>query len=170
MPLKKPARVPKIPKTRTKKVEAARDAIPAKKEDKIEYSCSVSFRYDAMRKIQNVLFNIQTMVLFTSFAYEISVDVTQEKREIFITLTGLQTRTNYIPTTEPAAADILFEDLFGQYTVHVLKLDGTINSAVFEFNVYKKEIQLIEKFLPEKKNNRWFCDFAVDESRFTFPE
>lgn len=170
MPLKKPQDVPKIPKTRKKKVEAAREAIPQKKEDKIEYVLLASFRYDELHKTQLYLLRLQTAVMFTSFAYEISVDVHQEKRNIDITILGLQTKTNFIPKFEPAKADILLEDLVGEYTVNVIKLDGTINAAVYDFNIFKKEIRLTGRFLPEKMNNRWFCDFQVDESSYSFAE
>ena len=38
----------------------------------------------------------------------------------------------------------------------------------YNFNIFKKEIQLVNETIPAKKNNRKFCKFEVDESQFTF--
>lgn len=168
MPLKKPTDVPKVPKTRKKNPEAAKAAIPHKKEDKIEYVCSALFLADELRRKQYCTLRIKTVAVFTSFAYEISVDKRINKHTIDLTLLGLQTRTNYLPKTEPAVTDVLFENLYGEYTVNVIKQDGSLNTAVFDFNIFKKNIKLIKKFIPEKKNNRLFCDFDVAEDEFTF--
>ncbi|HEX2961640.1 MAG: hypothetical protein ACM3UR_01860 [Bacteroidota bacterium] len=172
MPLKKPEDIPKIPKTRKKRPEAAKAAIPQKKEDKIEYVCKPAFKYDETLRKLFYLVRLETIAEFTSFAYEISVDshIDRKEREIEITILGLQTNMSYLPNIARAKADCLFEDLIGEYTVHVIKQDGAINSAVFNFNIYKKEIKLVEKFMPPKKNNRLFCDFEVDESEFSFPQ
>lgn len=168
MPLKKPADVPKVPKTRKKNPETAKSAIPQKKEDKIEYTCSAIFLADSLRRKQYNAFRIRTVAVFTSFAYEVSIDTHIDKHTIDLTILGLQTRTNYLPKTEPAMTDVLFENLLGQYTVNLIKQDGSINSAVYDFNIFKKEIKLIKKFMPEKKNNRLFCDFDVSESEYSF--
>ena len=72
MPLKKPKDLPKIPKTRKKKAEAAIAAIPQKKADKLEYFCKAFYEYDDVLKQQFAVLSIQTIVEFTSFAYEIS--------------------------------------------------------------------------------------------------
>jgi hypothetical protein len=168
MPLKHPADVPKVPKTRKKNPEAAKTAIPQKKEDKIEYTCSAVFLADELRKKQYCAFRVRTVAVFTSFAYEISIDKRLNKHVIDLTILGLQTRINYLPKTETAMTDILFENLYGDYTVNVIKQDGSINSAVYNFNIFKKEIKLVKKFMPEKKNNRLFCDFDVSQDEFTF--
>lgn len=170
MPLKKPNEVPKLPKTRKKSAEAAKKAIPAKKADKIEYICYPLFRFDEVLAKQFTIIRIQTLSEFTSFAYELSISSEIQKNEIDIILLGLQTRMNYLPKVEPARAEALFDNLTGDYTVNVIKQDGSMNSAVFHFNIFKKEIVLVKKFLPEKKNNRLFCDFAVDEALFSFPK
>lgn len=168
MSLKKPAEIPKLPKTRKKNIEAAKAAIPQKKEDKIEYVCLAAFRYDETLRKQYCMFRIQTVVQFTSFAYEISVDSQIIKNEIDLTILGLQTKSNYLPKVEPAFADVLFEDLIGEYTINVIKQDGSINSAVYNFNIFKKEIKLVKTFMPEKENNRLFCEFHVAEDLFSF--
>jgi len=170
MPLKKPKDYPKLPKTRKKNIEAAKAAIPQKKEDKIEYICSAFFKYDNVLNKQFCTLRLRTVAEFTSFAYEISVASKLTKDVIDITLLGLQAKINYLPQVEVAKTDLDFEDLYGEYTVNIIKQDGSINSAVFDFNIFKKEIDLVKKFMPEKKNNRLFCEFEISYKDFTFLE
>ena len=140
MPLKKPKDYPKLPKTRKKNIEAAKDAIPQKKEDKIEYICSAFFKYDSMVNKQFCTLRLQTIVEFTSFTYEISVASRITKNIIDITLLGLRAKINYLPQVEVAKTDLDFENLYGEYTVNIIKQDGSINSAVFNFNIYSGQI------------------------------
>lgn len=168
MPLKKPKDLPKIPKSRQKKVENALAAIPEPKEDKLEYKCKAFYDYDNTSKKQFVVFAIETTAEFTSFVYEVSLDVIKDKREILIVLLGLKALTNMAPNVQPARTEIPFEDLVGDYTVKVVKQDGAINAADYSINLFKKEIKLLNEYKPKKKNNRLFCKFEVDEEAFSF--
>lgn len=170
MSLKKPKDLPKIPKTRKKKAHTALSAIPAKKPDKIEYICKAYYKYDETVKKQFSVFAIETIAEFTSFSYEVSVDVAQEKNTINFILMGLRANTNVVPLVQPARTELKFEDLVGDYIVNVVKQDGAINTCKYHFNIYKKEILLLEQYKPKKKNNRLFCNFEVDEEYFSFPE
>ena len=170
MPLKKPKELPKIPKARKKKADNALAAIPEPREDKIEYFCKAYFDYDKKSKTQYSVFAVETSAEFTSFVYEVSLEVIKEKREILILLLGLKALTNIAPKVQPARTEISFEDLVGEYTVKILKQDGAINAADYKFNIFKKEIQLLKTYQPKKKNNRLFCEFEVDEKAFRFGE
>lgn len=170
MSLRKPKDIPKIPKTRKKKPHAALDAIPTKKPDKLEYYCKVFFKYDEKERKQYYAFAIETVVEFTAFAYEVSVDVIKEKNVINLVVMGLKAKMNSVPRIQPARNESLFEDLFGDYTVNVVKQDGAINSADFHFNIFKKELLLIKQYKPKKKNNRLFCEFMIADEEFSFPE
>ncbi len=170
MPLKNPTELPKIPKTRKKKADAAINAVPDKKPDKHEYKCGAFFYYDKSDKVQKCVFRIETVAEFTNFAYEIAVDTLQEKRDFYFVLMGLKARPNMIPDVEPAITDLAMMNLVGEYTVNIVKQDGAINSAVFKFNLFKKEIELVKEFHPDKKNNRFFCTFEVAENLFTFAD
>lgn len=170
MPLKKPKDLPKIPKSRQKKAENALAAIPEKKDDKIEYKCKAYYDFDNTTKTQYCVFAVETVAEFTSFAYEITMEVLYEKREIIIVLMGLKALTNMAPKVQPARTEIQFEDLVGEYTVKVVKQDGAINAADYKFNIFKKEIQLLKSYMPKKKNNRLFCEFEVDKEAFKFGE
>ena len=170
MSLKKPKNIPKIPKTRKKKAHAALEAIPTKKPDKIEYICKAFYHYDETARKQYCVFAIETIVEFTSFSYEVSVDVIQEKNIFDFVLMGLKAKTNVVPLVQPARTELLFQDLVGDYVVNVVKQDGAINAGEFHFNIYKKEIVLTKQYKPKKKNNRLFCQFEVAEEEFSFPE
>lgn len=170
MSLKRPDTIPKIPKTRKKKGHAALDAIPAKKPDKLEYYCKAYYKFDETLRKQFCAFSLETVVEFTSFTYEISVEVIREKNVINFILMGLKANMNVVPLVQPASAEILFEDLIGDFTVNVVKQDGAINSGEFHFNIFKKEILLNKEYKPKKKNNRLFCRFFVDLENFSFIE
>lgn len=169
MPLKKPTGILKIPRTRKKKANSALTAIPLKKPDKIEFICKAHFKYDKKLNKQFSAFVIETIVEFTSFTYEISVEVIRKKNELNFIITGLKANLNAVPIVQPAKKELLFEDLIGDYTVSVVKQDGAINSADFYFNIYSKEILLRREYKPKKKNNRFFCKFEVAKDEFTFP-
>lgn len=170
MPLKKPKELPKIPKTRKKKPHAALLAVPEKKSDKLEYICKAFYKYDQSKKKQFCVFAIETIVEFTSFAYEVSVEVIQEKNVLDFVLMGLRAKPNVVPLVQPARTEIFFEDLIGDYTANVVKQDGAINTGEFHFNIFKKEIILIKQYKPKKKNNRLFCQFEIAEEEFSFSE
>ncbi|HPN39086.1 MAG TPA: hypothetical protein PL041_11850 [Melioribacteraceae bacterium] len=170
MPLKQPIEIPKIPKTRNKKAEAAIEAIPAKKPDKPEYTCKAFFYYDSMLKKQYVSFTIETVLELKVFSYEISIDVVRKKDIIYLVIMGLSAKTNYAPQVQPARKDNYFEDLIGDITVNVVKQDGSINSAVYNINFLEKKITLLKEFMPEKENNRRFCNFYIAPEENTFKE
>lgn len=169
MPLRKPVNIPKIPKTRKKKAHTALSAVPVKKPDKLEYLCKAYYRYDEKIKKQYCAFTIETTVEFTSFAYEISVEVIKDKNLFYFIVMGLKAKMDAVPRVQPARKELLFEDLVGEYVVNVVKQDGAINCADYRFNIFKKEIILEKEYKPKKKNNRLFCKFKVAEEEFSFP-
>ncbi len=168
MPLKRPDSIPKIPKTRNKKAQAAIDAIPQPKPDKVEYICKALFYYDDLVNKQYISLAIETVVEFTAFTYELTVETVKDKEQLYLVIMGLQAKPNYAPKVQPARKDTLFEDLIGDITINVVKQDGSINSAIYNFNNVEKKITLIKEFLPEKENNRLFCKFKVSEEEFSF--
>jgi len=170
MPLKNPIDVPKIPKTRKKTTETLKNAIPSDKKGSVEYICKAYFNFDKVLGRQTCNIAVETVKEFTVLNYVISTDVKKTKNVIDVSILGLNTKQSYYTSVAPARAELFFEELFGKHTVNIIKQDGSINSAVFDFNIYKKEIKLVEEFLPKKKNNKKFCSFTVSEEDFTFNE
>jgi hypothetical protein len=168
--LRKLKDLPKIPKTRKKKAHMALTAIPLKKPDKLEYICKAFYKYDETVRKQYCVFAIETIVEFTSFSYEVTIEVLHEKNEFNFILMGLKAKTNVVPLVQPARTELLFEDLVGDYIVNVVKQDGAINTGEYHFNIFKKEILLTKQYKSKKKNNRHFCTFTVAEDDFSFPE
>ncbi|NWF88383.1 MAG: hypothetical protein HXY50_02870 [Ignavibacteriaceae bacterium] len=168
MPLKKPKTVPKIAKARSKSIDKLKESVPIKKEDELEYNCSLSFKFNPLKKIQQYSVKLNTIKLFSSMNYSITTQSKKEKKIIDISILGLTPRQTYFTQAGPADSELLFEDLYGEYTLNIIKKDGSINSALVDFNVFKKEIKILKEFLPEKKNNRKFCSFTVDKANCSF--
>lgn len=170
MPLKNPIEVPKIPKTRKKTTESLKNTIPSEKTGSVEYICKAYYNFDKSLGKQTCNISLETVKEFTVLNYVLSTDVKKIKNMIDISILGLNTQQSYYTVVSPAKAELFFEELFGKHTINIIKQDGSINSAVFDFNIYKKEIKLVEEFLPKKKNNKKFCSFEVSEKDFTFLE
>lgn len=168
MALKKPKDVPKIPKAREKNIDKLKKATPAKKKSEIEFNCKIYFHKEGSSGKQKYRFEIETMKIFSFLNYKISAQARKERKVIDISLLGLTALNDYVAKVQPANVEIDFDDLFGEYTVNIIKQDGSINSAIINFNIFKKEIAIVEEFLPEKKNNSKFCTFEVDQESFTY--
>jgi hypothetical protein len=123
-----------------------------------------------IQKKQSYVLTILTVKEFVYLNYEISVDVRKVKDMIDISLLGLNTRQSYYVKAGPARVDLYFEDLFGKHTFNVIKQDGSINSMTIDFNIYKKEMLVVEDTQPDKKNNRLFCTFRTAPELNTFGE
>lgn len=168
MALKKPKDIPKISKSREKTIDKLKKVIPKKKKEEIEFNCRIYFFYDSVTKKQKYRFQLETLKIFSALNYKISTQFRKEKNEIDISILGLKAQNDYLVKAQPATSETDFEDLFGEYTVNIIKQDGSVNSLILNFNIYKKEIELVKEFLPPKKNNGKFCTFEVDKALFTF--
>lgn len=168
MALKKPKEVPKIPKAREKSIDKLKKTTPSHKKKEIEFNCKIFFFKEPGKGKQKYRFEIETIKMFSFLNYKITAQARKEKKTIDISLLGLTALNDYLAKVQPATVDIDFDDLFGEYTVNIIKQDGSINSAVVNFNIFKKEIELVKEFLPEKKNNSKFCTFEIDKANFTF--
>lgn len=168
MALKKPKEVPKIPKTREKSINKVKLITPKEKEGSLEFICKVFFYFNPHLKKQQYGIQVETVKQFSVMSYELTLKGAKSGKEIDISVMGLRAKQSYLNMAGPAYGEIYFDDLYGRHTINVIKQDGTINSAVFDFNIFKKEIVLSEEYLPEKKNNRRFCSFETAEEYFTF--
>jgi len=168
MPLKKPISLPKIANARKQTIGKLKESVPIKKESELEYNCKIAFKFNPSKKVQQYAFTLETEKLFASMNYGITTESKKDKKVIDISILGLSPRQTYFTEAGPAKSEIFFEDLYGEYTVNMIKKDGSINSALVDFNVFKKDIKLVKEFLPAKKNNRKFCAFSVDQENFTF--
>ncbi len=168
MPLKKPKSVPEIPRTRKRTTEKLKEAVPAKKSDEIEYHCKFYFFYNPSKKIQQYAVELETTRLFSVLNYQLSLNSKKTKNTIDISVLGLKATNSYTNEPGPAVGVIYFDELYGEHTINIIKQDGSINTAVLNFNIFKKSIELIKESVPEKKNNSRFCTFEIAEEKFTF--
>jgi hypothetical protein len=98
-----------------------------KKQRHPEYSLHVFHHFDErLRKVLQV-FLVETVKEFTSFNYEILLDVALQERIIQLKILGLRTTALTMPGVGPAQGRKDFTDLSGTYQLHVIKLDGETN-------------------------------------------
>ncbi len=168
MPLKNPKTIPAIPRTRAKTVSKIKAATPREKEPGIEYLCQFYFSTDKTRETQKYCISLSTVRQFSALNYEISVKTLKVKNSIDISILGLNTKADYINKHGAAECVVCFENLYGRHTINIIKQDGSINSAVVDFNIYKKQIELVKVFLPHKTNNRNFCRFEIADDKFNY--
>jgi hypothetical protein len=168
MSLKKPKSIPGIPKTRKKTTEKLKEAVPSKQSGEIEYHCSFYFFYNPSKKIQQYAVELETTRLFSVLNYQLSVNGRKTKNVIDISMLGLKATNNYTNEPGPASGVLYFDELYGKHTINIIKQDGSINTAVLNFNIFKKSIELIEESVPEKENNSRFCTFRIADEKFTF--
>ncbi len=134
----------------------------------IEYICSAYFKYDANMKKQLYAFSVETVKNFSILNYNLSLSGNKNKNTIDIKIKGIKAKDSYIPKPGPAEEELTFEELYGKHTVNIIKQDGTVNSAVFDFNVYLKKIELLEETTSSGENKKHFCSFYVAEEKFSF--
>lgn len=168
MPLKKPKSNLKIVKARTKNPLAVIQSTPEKKKGKVDYICSAYYYYDNAQKKTFSVFRLETSVFFSSFIYEISAEKLEREGKNYIVLYGISAKSNSAPVPSPAYVDFIFDIPQSDYEINIVKQDGCINSAVFQFDFENRNIELLSKSIPKKKNNRLFCDFKVDTDKFSF--
>lgn len=170
MSLRKPKSVPKIPKVRQKSIDKVIETTPMEKQSEIEFNCRIFFNYNKKFRKQEYVIELNTVKEFSSLNYSLTIDARKASNNIDIRILGLKADATYASKPGPASKQIVFEELYGEHTINIIKQDGSINSAAMNFNVFKKEVKLLNEFLPEKKNNRKFCTFEVADDLFTFPE
>lgn len=168
MPTKKSKSGTEIPGSANKIPEKNKETVSAKKRGEIEYKCRAYFAYNSSKKTQNYAIEIETTKLFSVLNYNISLSSSKTKNNIDINVLGLKATNNYTNEPGPAVNIIYFEELYGDHTINIIKQDGSVNSAVFNFNVFKKSIEMVKEFVPSQKNNSRFCTFEVAEEKFRF--
>ncbi len=168
MPLRKPTESLHIPSTRKKNIEVFKNTTPQQKPPKIEYNCYLFFNYDKSVNKQFLSLKIESVLSFSSFNYEISTELQRKGSNIDIGILGLTTQVNNAPIETKASKIINFDDLFGELTINIIKYDGCENSCKIKFNLYEKNIEIIETKVTEKTNNRIFCNFVIAKNLNTF--
>lgn len=168
MPLRKPTDSLRVPNARKKNIEVFKNTIPQQKPPKIEYNCFFFFNYDKTERKQFLSLKIESVLSFSSFSYEISTELQRKGSSVDIGILGLTTQVNNAPLETKASKIINFDDLFGELTINIIKYDGCENTCKIKFNLYEKNIEIIETSVTEKTNNRIFCNFIIAKYLNTF--
>jgi hypothetical protein len=103
-----------------------------KKHREPEYSLHVFHHYDERVRRTVQVFLVQTVKEFTSFNYEILLDIIVQDREIRMKILGLRTTALTMPGVGPARGRRDFTDLSGSYQLRIAKLDGETNEFQVE--------------------------------------
>ena len=98
-----------------------------KKKRDPEYALHVFHHFDERARKVLQVFLVQTTKEFTSFNYEILLDVAVQNKAIHLKILGLQTTPLLMPAAGPARGRRDFTDLAGSYVLNIMKLDGEMN-------------------------------------------
>lgn len=153
-------------KTQNSSIDRSQSAVLMKKNNILEYNCFIYFSYDRSNKNQRYAIEIQTTQFFSVLNYSLTVSGKKNKNTIDINLLGLKAADNYITEPGPASNVIYFDELYGENTINIIKQDGSFNTAVINFNVFKKSIELLKEYSPESQAK--FCSFKVAGEKNTF--
>ncbi|MCK6614468.1 MAG: hypothetical protein L6Q47_09540 [Ignavibacteriaceae bacterium] len=134
----------------------------------LEYLIRFYFSFDKLTGKQYYIVEFSTFRLFSQLNYSITTKVKKQKDQITISLLGLSTNNSYYTNSYSAVSFLRFEDLFGDFTVNIVKQDGTVNSAQVAFNIYNKTIEIRSTSSGNQGTDRIFCQFETDNSQFTF--
>lgn len=134
----------------------------------LEYYVRFYFEFDKVTGRQYYTIALSTFRLFSQLNYSITTKIKKQKDQITINLLGLSTNNSYYTNSYSAVSFLRLEELFGDFTVNVVKQDGTINSALVSFNIYNRTIEIRSTSSGNEGQDRIFCQFETDNSQFTF--
>ncbi len=148
-----------------------RKDIPRLPKEDTEYIVKFYFYYDESAKKQFYVISLETIKIFRTLSYGISVDVQKTKDTIDIKILGLNTKSSFIITPKAASTELFFEDLYGTFNIAVHKHNKLANSITAMFNIFTKTITLKKDISKAAKSaKKQFCSFEVDESKYSFKE
>jgi hypothetical protein len=115
--------------------------MPGKKKHRDpEYALHIFHHNDERTGKSSVVILVRTIKEFTSFNYEILLNASMTERTIQVKILGLRTTPLIMPGIGPARGRKDFDNLGGEYTVQVSKLDGETNE--FHLSVSASQIAL----------------------------
>lgn len=112
-----------------------------KKHREPEYSLHVFHHVDDRTQKTLVVLLVQTIKEFTSFNYEILLDVSIQDRVIRVKILGLRTTPLIMPGIGPAKGYRELPTLRGTYTMSLMKLDGATNDFQLEVTPSRITVQ-----------------------------
>ncbi len=114
-----------------------------KKKRDPDYTLNIFHHYDERAKRQVVVFLVQTTKIFVSFRYEILLEDSLEGNVIDIKIVGLHVPELLMPQTGPARGRRDYENLSGDYTLHITKQDKTVNT--FSIVITPSSVEIKQK-------------------------
>ena len=114
-----------------------------KKKRNLDYTLNIFHHFDEQLKQNVVVFIVQTTKIFVSFRYEILLEDSHTAKDIYLKIVGLHVPELLMPQTGPARGRRDYQNLNGQYTLHVTKQDRTLN--IFQIEISSSSIEIKQK-------------------------
>lgn len=130
---------------------------------RIEYELKAYFEFDNELKKDVCIFEIQTFKEFSTFKYNLTVEVKKNRDFLNIKLLGISAPAVLFPHSGKANSKIKVENINGKYLVNIIKQDGTTNSFEFEINQKEKNVKFIKEIFSKKKKEKKFIKFLETE-------
>ena len=106
-----------------------------------DYTLNVFHDTAEQSKDPCVSFVVQTTKIFVSFRYDILMEADVSDRTVTLTIKGLHAPELLMPGSGPAYGAAQLQDLFGHYTLNVVKQDKTVNT--FDIDVGAEDITIL---------------------------
>jgi hypothetical protein len=100
-----------------------------KKRKDPEYRLLISPHLDERHQRPTTLVILETTRSFSNFRYELSMEVTRDKRSLWFKVLGLHAPHNNLPGAGPARFRREFDNLTGNYDVTIEGLNGKITTC-----------------------------------------
>lgn len=126
---------------------------------RIEYELKGYFEYDQESKKDVCVFEIQTFKEFSTFKYNLILDIVKTSELLKINLLGISAPTILFPFSGKASAKIKLFDVSGNYSVQIVKQDGTSNVFEFRIDTDQENVLFIKEIISEKKKVKKFIQY-----------
>jgi hypothetical protein len=107
-----------------------------------EYVLRIFHHFDERTNVREVVFQIETVKIFTHFDYEVLLEDSIKGKTIELRILGIHTPTMLMPSTGPARGRRGYVGLKGTFTVRVIKLNGA--STELAVRLSADSIELVE--------------------------
>ena len=124
----------------------------------LEYRLLIAPRYNEREQRYKTLILLETIQVFSTFRYEISVREELSDHTLHLTILGLKAPRLSLPASGHAHFSREYDNLRGTYEVTIEGLDGRTNT--FSLRITQNQVSLLKA--PSKK----FVEAVVDESRW----
>jgi hypothetical protein len=115
---------------------------PRQKKDGPEYRLLITPEFNEREQRYKTLFVLETVQMFSTFRYELSVQEMNEGKKIHFKIIGLNAPQLTLPAAGHAQFSREYDNLRGVYEVSIEGLDGTLDT--FSVKITPEKIKLLK--------------------------